>query len=137
MAAHQALLSPGFSRQEYWSRLPFPSLMHACMLSNFSHVQLCVTPCTAAHQAPLSMGFSRQEYWSGMPFPSPFLFTLDLSCSIGDLCFGTRLYSCGTWALELGDSVAAMHRFSGVVACGILLSKPEIELCTLCWKIGS
>ena len=72
-----------------------------------------------------------------MPFPSPYIFTLDLSYSIGDLCLGTRLYSCGTWALELGDSVAAMHRFSGVVACGILLSKPEIELCTLCWKIGS
>ena len=25
MAAHQALLSLGFSRQEYWSGLPFPS----------------------------------------------------------------------------------------------------------------
>jgi len=25
MAAHQALLSTGFSRQEYWSGLPFPS----------------------------------------------------------------------------------------------------------------
>ena len=28
MAAHQALLSLGFSRQEHWSGLPFPSLMH-------------------------------------------------------------------------------------------------------------
>ena len=28
MAAHQAPLSLGFSRQEYWSRLPFPSPMH-------------------------------------------------------------------------------------------------------------
>ena len=27
-AAHQAPLSLGFSRQEYWSGLPFPSLMH-------------------------------------------------------------------------------------------------------------
>ena len=27
-AAHQALLSLGFSRQEYWSGLPFPSPMH-------------------------------------------------------------------------------------------------------------
>ena len=36
--AHQAPLSPGFSRQEYWSGLPFPSSMHACMLSYFSHV---------------------------------------------------------------------------------------------------
>ena len=27
-AAHQALPSLGFSRQEHWSGLPFPSLMH-------------------------------------------------------------------------------------------------------------
>ena len=40
-AAHQAPLSLGFSRQEYWSGLPFPSPMHACMLSHFSRVQLC------------------------------------------------------------------------------------------------
>ena len=60
----------GISRQEYWSGLPFPSPMHACMLSRFSRVQLCATLWTAAHQAPLSTGFSRKEYWSGMPFPS-------------------------------------------------------------------
>ena len=42
--AHQAPLSLGFSRQEYWSGLPFPCPMHACMLSHFSHVRLCVTP---------------------------------------------------------------------------------------------
>ena len=28
MAAHQALLSLGFFRQEHWSGLPFPSPMH-------------------------------------------------------------------------------------------------------------
>ena len=42
-----------------------------CVLSRFSHVQLCVTPWTVAHQTPLSMGFSRQEYWSGLPCPPP------------------------------------------------------------------
>ena len=52
----------GLSRQEYWSRLPFPSPMHACMLSHFSHVQFCATQWPAAHQAPLSTGFSRQEH---------------------------------------------------------------------------
>ena len=62
-AAHQAPLSTRFSRQEYWSGLPFPSPMHTCMLSRFHHVQLCATPWTAAHQAPLSTGSSRQEYW--------------------------------------------------------------------------
>ena len=70
MAAHQAPLSLGFSRQEHWSGLPFPSPMHACMLSHFSHDRLCATPWTAAHQAPPSTGSSRQEYWSGVPFPS-------------------------------------------------------------------
>ena len=70
-AAHQALLSLGFSRQGYWSGLPFSSPMHACMLSYFSCVRLYVTLWTATHQAPLSSGFSRQEYWSGLPFPSP------------------------------------------------------------------
>ena len=71
MAAHQVPLSLGFSRQEYWSGLPFPSPMHVCMLRRFSCVWLCATPWTAAHQAPLSTGLSRQEYWSGLPFPSP------------------------------------------------------------------
>jgi len=41
MAAHQAPLSLGFSSQESWSGLPFPSPMHACRLSHFSCVQLC------------------------------------------------------------------------------------------------
>ena len=45
-AAHQALLSLGFSRQEHWSGLPLPSPMHAYMPSHFSRVQLCVTPWT-------------------------------------------------------------------------------------------
>ena len=41
-----------------------------CILSCFSHVQLC-NPWTVACQAPLSMGFFRQEYWSGLLCPSP------------------------------------------------------------------
>ena len=73
--ALQVLLSMKFSRQEYWSGLPFPSpkpiLLLLLLLSHFSLVQLCVTPYTAAHQAPPSLGFSRQEHWSGLPFPSP------------------------------------------------------------------
>ena len=52
-----------------WVAISFS--MHACMLSRFSHVQLCATPYMAAHQAPWSTGFSRKEYWSGLPFPSP------------------------------------------------------------------
>ena len=33
-AAHQALLSLGFSRQEHWSRLPFPSPMASLVAQN-------------------------------------------------------------------------------------------------------
>ena len=70
MAAHQAPPSLGFSRQEYWSGLPFPSPMHESE-KLLSHVRLLAIPWTAAHRAPPSMGFSRQEYWSGVPLPSP------------------------------------------------------------------
>ena len=42
-----------------------------CVLSCFSHVQLCETLWAVAHQAPLSMRFSRKEYWSGLPCPPP------------------------------------------------------------------
>ena len=48
----------------------YVSYARVCVLSRFSHVQLCATLWTVAHQAPLSMGFSRQEYWIGLPFPS-------------------------------------------------------------------
>ena len=74
MAAHQAPLSLGFSRQEYWNGLPFPSPMHESeklKVKLLSRVQLLATPWTAAYQAPPSMGFSRQEYWSVVPLPSP------------------------------------------------------------------
>ena len=54
-AADQAPPSLGFSRQEHWSGLPFPSPIHesekwkwSCSVS----VRLFVTPWTAAHQAP-------------------------------------------------------------------------------------
>ena len=93
----QAPLFMGFSRQECWSGLPFPSpgdlpnpeiepgsptlqadsllselsgKLLLLLLSRFSHVRLCATSYTEAHQAPLSLGFSRQENWSGLPFPS-------------------------------------------------------------------
>ena len=76
-SARQAPLSLGFSRQEHWSGLPFPSPMHQSekvKVKSLSHVRLLATPWTAAYQVPPSMGFSRQEYWSGVPLPSLTLF---------------------------------------------------------------
>ena len=71
-AAHQAPPSLGFSRQEHWSGLPFPSPMHESekwkwklKVKSLSHGRHSATPWTAALQAPASMGFSRQEYWRG------------------------------------------------------------------------
>ena len=72
-AAHQAPPSLGFSRQEHWSGLLFPSPMHESesKVKSLSRVRLLATPWTAAHQAPPSMAFSRQECWSGVPLPFP------------------------------------------------------------------
>ena len=74
MAAHQAPPSLGFSWQEHWSGLPFPSPRHESEKWKWSRSvvsRLLATPWTTAYQAPPSMGFSRQEYWSGLPLPSP------------------------------------------------------------------
>ena len=73
MAAHQAPPSLGFSRQEHWSGLSFPSPTHESekWKQSLSRVWLLATPWTAAYQAPPSMGFSRQEYWRAVPLPSP------------------------------------------------------------------
>ena len=73
MAAHQAPLSLGFSRQEHRRGLPFPSPVHESERWKWSRSVMSdlATPWTAAYQASQSMEFSRQEYWSGLPFPSP------------------------------------------------------------------
>ena len=86
-AAHQVPLSLGFSRQEHWSRLPFPSLMHESEKWKWSRVWLIATPWTVAYQAPPSMGYSRQEYGSGLPLPSPFLKRLVPKIKFGILLF--------------------------------------------------
>ena len=64
-AAYQASLYLGFSRQEHWSGLLFPSPMHESESEVAQSCPTLATPCTAAYQVPLSMGFSKQKYWSG------------------------------------------------------------------------
>ena len=69
---YQAPLSMEFSRQEYWSGLPFPppedlpdpEIEPASFMSPSLTGRFFI-------QAPLSVGFSRQECWSGLPFPPP------------------------------------------------------------------
>ena len=117
MAAHQAPLSLGFSRQEQWSGLPFPSSMHesekwkwSCSVS----VWLFVTPWTIAYQAPPSMGFSRQEYWSGLPLLSP-MTTLDSILKSRAITLPTKvrlikavvfpevIYGCESWTIKKAE----------------------------------
>ena len=81
-AAYQAPPSLGFSRQEHWSGLPFPSPMHerksesevahSCL--TLSDPMDCSLPGFSVH------GFSRQEYWSGVLLPS--LHTLKGICRL-------------------------------------------------------
>ena len=71
-AAHQAPLSLGFSRQEYWSGLPFPPMHKVKSESEVAQSYLTLSdPMDCSPQAPPSMGFPRQEYWSGVSLPSP------------------------------------------------------------------
>ena len=68
-AAHQAPPSLGFSRQEHWSGLPFPSPRHeseaAQSCPTLSDPMDCSPPGSSVH------GIFQQEYWSGVPLPSP------------------------------------------------------------------
>ena len=81
MAAHQAPPSLGFSKQEHWSGLPFPSPVRK---SESEVAQLCLTlhDLMDCSQALPSMGFSRQEYWSGVISPESKLNALPLYCML-------------------------------------------------------
>ena len=70
MATHQASQSLGFSRQEHWSGLPFPSPMHGSEKWSCSVVSDSSWSHGLQPTRPPSMGFSRQECWSGLPLPS-------------------------------------------------------------------
>ena len=65
--AGQVPLSMEFSRQEYWSGLPFPSPMHESESEVAqSRLTLC-DPIDSSLPGSSVHGFSRQEYWSGLP----------------------------------------------------------------------
>ena len=58
--------SLGFSRQEHWSALPFPSPMHESEKWKWNR-SVVSDSSNPMDSNPLSMGFSRQKYWSGVP----------------------------------------------------------------------
>ena len=72
-AAHQAPPSLGFSRQEHWSGLPFPSPMHESeklkgsrsVVSHSSDPMDCSLPGSSIH------GIFQARVLEGVPLPSP------------------------------------------------------------------
>ena len=71
-AAHQAPLSLGFSRQEYWSGLPFPSSTHACL--HAKSLQSCSTLCDSTDSSPPGSSVHRilqARILEWLPSPSP------------------------------------------------------------------
>ena len=74
MAAHQAPLSLGFSREEHWSGLPFPSPMcesevpQSC--PTHSDPMDCSLPGSSIHE------IFQQEYWSRLPLQSQTLYCM-------------------------------------------------------------
>ena len=82
-AAHQATPSLGFSRQEHWSGLPFPSPMHESEKWKWSH-SVVSNPQRHHGLQPSRLlrpwDFSKQEYWSGVPLLSPICIPMADSC---------------------------------------------------------
>ena len=67
--AHQAPPPMEFSRQEYWSGVPLPSLSLFSATFKSIFMSSCLTLCDPMDfglQAPLSMWFSPQEYLNGL-----------------------------------------------------------------------
>ena len=74
-AAHQAPPSLGFSRQEHWSGLPFPSPMHESE-SESKVAQSCLTPsdpmdCSLPGSSIHGICQARVLEWGAIAFSSP------------------------------------------------------------------
>ena len=72
-AAHQDPPSLGFSRQEHWSGLPFPSPMHESEKWRWSRSVVSDSSWPHGLQPTRLLGpwIFQDEYWSGVPSPSP------------------------------------------------------------------
>ena len=95
MAAHQASLSLGFSRQEYWSGLPFPCPMHESEVA-----QSCLTLSNPMdYSLPGSSVQARVLEWGAIgfsarpPCPSPTPWVYPNSCPLSWWCYPTISFS--------------------------------------------
>ena len=89
MAAHQAPLSLGFSRQEYWSGLPLLSPMHAKSL------QLCPTLCDPMDSSPPGSSVhrilqARKLEWVAISFSTANMKALQIVLLRGPLDLGVH-----------------------------------------------
>ena len=96
MAAHQAPLSLGFSRQEHWSGLPFPSPMHE---SESEVTQLCPTPsypmdCSPPGSSVHGIFQARVLEWGAIAFSDivVYLYINDIDMTYVFTCYLYRLY---------------------------------------------
>ena len=107
MAAHQAPLSLGFSRREYWSGLPFPSPMYASEKWKCSHsvsrVWLFATPWTAAYQAPPPWDFPGKSTGVGVPLPSPMSYIKSKQL----LIFSSKHHFLSSWSIDTTGSMCS------------------------------
>ena len=115
-ASHQAPPSLGFSRQEHWNGLPFPSPVHESEKWKWRCSVVSNSCRTAAYQAPPSIGFSRQEYWSGLPLPS--------------LEYHTKEFEISTVIRTTADFKKEndIIRFTFHIRCGFTVGSKVVEL---------
>ena len=69
-------------------------MVSACMLSHFSHVQLCVTPRTVAHQVSPDHGIlqARMLMWVAKPSSRRFSQPRDQTCISYISCIGRQVF---------------------------------------------
>ena len=130
--ACQAPPSVGFSRQECWSGLPFPSpgdLPDPGIEPGSLHCgqtgRRFTFWATREAQAPLPMEFSRLEYWSGWPFPSLGIYPTQ-GLNLG-------LPHCRLILYHLGHQGSPGHFWFNLMGAEI---HPPIRKMELGWKSG-
>ena len=110
MAAHQAPLSLGFSRQEHWSGLPFPSPMHesevAQLCPTLSNLMDCNLPGSSVHGIFQAIGLE----WVAIAFSnldsilkSRFITLPTKVCLVQAMVFPVVMYGCENWTIRKAE----------------------------------
>ena len=117
MAAHQAPLSLGFSRQDHWSGLPFPSPMHESEKWKWSHSVVSDSSRPHGLQPTRLFCLSLHNYMSKFPktslslslsiHPSLHILYLVFYCLIGY----TSLKNCNQNSAKLKEQVLRLIKF--------------------------